>query len=158
MIVGALGQPGLVIGSLGRFGEAASDVPLRGPVDGYVEVVPVEDGADRFGHEVHPQADYGSDARVPAHVDGVVSHFERVGDGHEGGGGDRIGMSSVQHGLPLLDGVQYALQLDVHVVVRHDADLELQQFVQQGFHDMRGRIEEGRLGFREGSTGRQGAA
>eukprot|EP00956_Cyclotella_meneghiniana_P018696 scaffold31297_cov66-Cyclotella_meneghiniana.AAC.7 len=53
--------------------------------------------------------------------------------------------------------MQHSLQLDVHVVMRHDADFVCYQVVQQRLHRVGGRVEEGGLGFGEGPLRRERA-
>ena len=152
---GSLGKPGLVRGGLGAFGQTAADVRCGGAVDGSVAVVAAEDGRDGLTHEVDAEADDGLGVGVLAHGHGVVSHFERVGDGYERCGGDAWDALAVELHLAVADGVEDALQLDVHVVVRHYADVEGEEAVEELFDDVGGGLQEGGLGLGEGAHGRQ---
>eukprot|EP00970_Alexandrium_tamarense_P010466 scaffold2131_cov192-Alexandrium_tamarense.AAC.3 len=91
VFVCGLGQPSAIGIILGTLCETASNVFGGGTVYGDVGVaVSAEDGRHAFGHEVNAEANDGVDVGLLAHLNGVVSHFERVGNGHQWKGGDAV--------------------------------------------------------------------
>mmetsp|Transcript_12981 Transcript_12981/g.25793 ORF Transcript_12981/g.25793 Transcript_12981/m.25793 type:complete len:354 (-) Transcript_12981:150-1211(-) len=138
LVLGSLGQPGSVAELLGGLGETATYLPLVTPVHGYVpKAVLGHDGRNALAHEVDAKAGYGGRA-ILAHLHSRVAHHQRVAD---------------LDPLLVRQGLEDALQLDVHVEMRNDSHVGAVHGLGEFLYGLGIWVDERSLRGREGALG-----